>query len=365
MNKICHITSIHPRYDIRIYLKECITLANSGYALSLIVADGLGDELKDNINIYDIGRPTNRLARMLGTTAKIYTKVLELKPEVVHFHDPELINVGIRLAKLGYKVIYDVHEDVPKQILNKHWIPKLLRPLIAKLVGYKELQGAKSFSAIVGATQIITKRFSKVNYLIETIFNYPILDKLNQPIVKWNERKDRLVYIGSISETRGIIPLVKSLALSKVPLDLAGNFSDPALHDQLKQLEGYKYIAYHGVLKHDEALKLLQSVKIGVVTLLPTPSYVESLPIKLFEYMQMGIPVIASDFLLWCDLVKDVGYMVDPRDELAIAKATLELLNNPNSERMGKIGRDLVTNKYNWELEGQKLVSLYQKILNK
>ncbi|MDQ5920419.1 MAG: hypothetical protein QG673_475, partial [Pseudomonadota bacterium] len=110
--KICHITSVHPRYDIRIFVKECRTLANIGanasadiakinytyeHDVSLIVADELADEIKDQIKIYSVGKAFSRKHRIFVTCRKIYNRVLELNPDVVHFHDPELMPVGLRL----------------------------------------------------------------------------------------------------------------------------------------------------------------------------------------------------------------------------------------------------------------------------
>ena len=106
MNKyICHITSAHRRYDIRIFVKECATLVKAGCTVSLIVADDLADEIKDGVAIYSVGKQNSRIKRMLKTPQQIYTKVLELKPDAVHLHDPELLPTGLKLAKHGFKVV--------------------------------------------------------------------------------------------------------------------------------------------------------------------------------------------------------------------------------------------------------------------
>jgi hypothetical protein len=92
--------------------------------VTLIVADGLGEEIRNGVRFHDVGPKTGgRFARMTGTTSRVYQAALALRPDIVHFHDPELIPAAVRLKQAGIKVIYDVHEDMPRQILAKHWIP--------------------------------------------------------------------------------------------------------------------------------------------------------------------------------------------------------------------------------------------------
>lgn len=363
--KICHITSVHPRYDIRIFIKECKALAIN-HDVTLIVADSLGDEKKDGMSILDVGKSSGgRLKRIRETSHAIYKKILKIEPQVVHFHDPELMSIGVKLAKLGVKVIYDVHEDVPKQVMNKHWIPKLIRPIVSKLVKLQERRASSFFAGVVCATEIIASRFKQYNYNTIAIHNYPILEELNVVDVNWSERTDSLCYLGSISETRGILPLVQSLAFSKLPLELAGPYSNESIAAKIQSQIGKEMVNYHGILNRDQVAQLLTMVRVGIVTLLPTPSYVESLPIKLLEYMLAGIPVVASNFSLWEKYVKDnnCGLMVEPENPQAIADACSYLIDNPEvAEQMGVNGRLAVLEHYTWEKESQKMIDFYAKL---
>lgn len=364
---VCHITSVHGRYDIRIFVKECVTLANSGCDVALIVADGRGDELKHKVNIYDIGRPSDRRDRLVNTGKKIYAKVLALNPKIVHFHDPELMFIGLRLAKDGYKVVYDVHEDVPKQILSKHWVPKILRPLLSFAVKQVERYVAKRIAGAVVTTSIIAKRFLTYNKNTVTVCNYPLLNTndLNLAETPWEKREDTLCYVGSISKTRGIIQLIKSLAVSKLHLKLAGIVSSDLTLDDLEQLDGYNWVDYMGVLPHPQIADLLSKTRVGMVTLLPTPSYVEALPIKLFEYMLAGVPVVASDFDFWREIVLkyNCGILVDPYNVKQIADACKHLIENPEiAAKMGQNGRSAVLAHFNWDEQAKRLVQLYSDL---
>ena len=337
--KICHITSAHPRYDIRIFVKECCTLASAGYNVSLIVADDMTDEIKSGVNICSVGKPYSRKERMRGMPNKIYHKLLELKPDVVHFHDPELMLIGLKLAKHKFKVVYDVHEDLPKQVMNKHWLPKLIRPMISNLVKRLEKYCSKKFYGVVVATPIIGARFKSYNPNTAIVCNYPILAELNLVNSNWESREDRLCYVGSISQTRGIIPIINSLQQSKLMLDLAGPFSGDVDLIKLKQIDDGHYLNYLGIIKREQIVELLYKVKVGLVTLLPTPSY---------------------DFPLWREIISKCAILVNPQDSAAIARACLELINNPErAKAMGLIGQQAVLREYNWELESQKLIRFY------
>lgn len=366
MLKVCHITSVHPRYDVRIFVKQCLTLSQNGYQVSLIVADELcPQEVLNTVTIYSVGKPKNRRDRFQVTGKQIFNKVLELNPDIVHFHDPELMSIGATLSKYGYKVIYDVHEDLPKQVLNKHWIPRLMRPVFSWFVGLSEKFYAKKYSGIITATSIIAGRFKLYAKNVITVHNYPLLAELKYRETNWSDRSDALCYIGSISETRGVIPLIESLELSQARLELAGAFSGRVNLNYLQQQSGADYVHYLGILNRDEICDLLQKVKIGIVTLLPTPSYIESLPIKMFEYMLAGIPIVASDFPLWREILDkyECGILVDPHDKHAIANACQQLLADQNmAKRMGENGRAAVLKYFNWEQEQIKLLDFYQSL---
>ena len=364
--KITHLTSAHPRYDTRIFIKECCSLAKiDAYSVSLIVADALGNEEKNGVSIYDVGKLKGRFNRMFKTTKKVYEKAITLDSDIYHFHDPELIPIALKLKKLGKKVIFDIHEDVAKQIKAKTYLNSLVRQVFSFLYGVYEMKSCQSFDYLLTATPMIKRNFEKKHSNVETILNYPIIEELSNTTV-WETRKNRICHIGSLAEARGVVQLVESLAYAKVPLDLCGDFRPKTLENELRLLSGWAYVDFHGFISRDEVKKILSEVKIGLVTLHPTQSYLEAIPVKMFEYMAAGIPVIASDFEIYHELLKgyDCALFVDPLNPEAIADAiTYLLFNDAIASKMGEVGRVAVVEKFNWYIQEKKLLSLYKELL--
>jgi len=124
--KIVHLTSVHTAFDVRVFHKECKSLARSGKHVVLIVPHDR-DEVVDSVEVKGIRISGGRLVRMTRTVWSLYREALRQNGDLYHFHDPELIPLGLLLAARGKTVVYDIHEDAPADILHKDYIPRRLR----------------------------------------------------------------------------------------------------------------------------------------------------------------------------------------------------------------------------------------------
>ncbi|SBV32777.1 Glycosyltransferase WbpH [uncultured Sphingopyxis sp.] len=365
---IAHLTSVHSRYDTRIFRKLCNSLADAGYAVSLVVADGKGDERCSNgVRIVDAGRSTGRLRRMIEATRRVGARARELNADLYHLHDPELMPLGLALKRRGKRVVFDFHEDVPKQLLSKPYLNPWMLHVISAIFARYEKRAAGKLDAVIGATPIITEKFRGKAKRLANINNFPRLGELESTLPS-GEKANEVAYVGGISETRGILPLVRSLERTKsdVRLNLAGKFESSSFEQVLKSSEGWQSVNELGFLDREGVRDLLSRSILGVVTLLPTPAYLDALPVKMFEYMSAGIPVIASDFPLWREIIvgHDCGLCVDPEDPDAIAAAIDALVSDrERAEQMGRNGRRAVHEIFNWSIEERKLLQLYTDIL--
>ena len=364
MVKVIHLTSVHPRYDTRIFEKMCKSL-NKEYEVNLIVADGKGDEIKDGIKIYDVGKAKDRKERILKTTKLVFKKAMDLDAKVYHLHDPELIPIGLKLKKLGKKVIFDSHEDVPKQILAKHYLNNFLKKILSFGYSRYEIWALKKFDYVVAATPFIRDKFLRVGIKSIDVNNFPKLEDFKNVKSKFKEKN--LCYVGTLYKTRGIKEIVKAVEDLDVRLIIAGKFYDEEYEKEVKSLKGWKKVDFRGFVNKNEIKNILENSIAGLVTLYPTPSYIEAYPVKMFEYMAVGIPVIASDFPLYKNFVEKekCGICVNPLDEKEIKMAVVKIINNIEfAKQMGINGKNAIKNKYNWEVEEKKLFEVYEKVLN-
>lgn len=366
--KIAHLTSAHPRYDTRIFLKECRSLARSGYSVHLVVADGKGDESNDGVNIHDVGPSIGRLRRMISTTRRVYKKALSIDAQIYHLHDPELLPVGLKLKMRGKKVIFDAHEDLPKQIMGKPYLNELSKFFLSRAFGVFESLVCRRLDAVVTATPWIADKFIKINPLTVAVNNFPMIGELAIEEIDWSLKKNEVSYIGGISSIRGISEVIRAMAKveSDVRLQLGGSFSEPAVEASAKSDQGWTRVDELGFVNRVGVKTALARSVGGLVTFLPAPNHLDAQPNKMFEYMSAGVPVIASDFPLWREIIEgsQCGLCVDPRDPNAIARAIDFLVNNPGeAEQMGRNGQKAVNECYNWDREERKLIDIYSSLL--
>lgn len=365
--RVVHLTTVHPPFDTRIFYKEARTLSRAGYSVALIVQHER-DEVIEGINIISLPKPQNRFERIFCLTWKAFHIALRLRANIYHFHDPELLLVGLLLKIFTRaKVIYDVHEDVPQQILTKHWIPARFRRPVAMIFNLLEKRISGWLDAVVTATEGIAEKFGKLDPVV--VHNYPDLQMLPNSSVPKEGNQKVLIYVGGISRLRGALEMVRALEylshIEDLRLDLIGRFEPPDLEKEIRILPCYQRVRVLGWLPWAKAWQLAQGATAGLVMFHPIPNHEKSLPNKLFEYMAVGLPVIASNFPLWKEIVEgnECGICVDPLNPEAIAQAIEYLITHPKeAQRMGQNGRRTVEEKYNWNKESEKLLKLYKEL---
>lgn len=365
MPRVTHLTSVHLADDARIFEKECLSLAKAGYQVSYVVPDAPVD-FGSQVTIRTIPSVAGRRQRFLHAIRAVYRAALQENADLYHFHDPELIPVGLMLALRGKIVIYDAHEDLPKQVMGKEWIPIRLRRVVAWGAQIMESIGARFFEGIVAATPTIAKRFPPEKTIIAQ--NFPLPQNLiRETALPYAARPSHVVYVGGLAQVRGLLEMTRAMEkLPDVRLLLAGMFSPPSLQREVERLPGWQRVQFLGWQSRDQIASLLGQARVGLVTLRPLANYLDAYPVKMFEYMAAGIPVVASDFPLWREIVEEAGcgLLVDPLNPDAIAEAIQWLMAHPEeAEAMGESGRKAALEKYHWDAEAKKLLALYARLL--
>jgi glycosyltransferase involved in cell wall biosynthesis len=363
--RVVHITTAHAASDVRIYHKECRTLAGAGYEVVLIVPHE-GAVPDGDVRVLPVPMPKDRRERMTATIWRCWRTATRTRGAVYHLHDPELLVVGLALKLAGRTVVYDAHEDLGRQILTKHWLPSVLRkPIALGATGVLWFAGWM-LDAVVAATPLIASRYAARKTV--TVQNFPIADELAAgESVPYTSRPSEIAYVGGLFAIRGVGEMIAAIhqvqrTVPGVSLVLAGSFSPPDLEDEVRRLPGWTTVRYLGWQSRAGVAAILGRARVGLALLHPEPNYIDSYPVKLFEYMAAGVPVVASDFPLWHGIVDGAGcgLLVDPLDVAAIGRAVRWLLDHPSeAEAMGERGRRAVVERYNWSGEGAKLLALY------
>jgi len=369
--KIAHVTTVHRRNDIRIFRKQCKYLSSANFGeIYLIVSDGCGCEQRNEIKIIDIGNTKfGRAGRFVFGSLKMLINIGRIAPHIIHFHDPELIAIGIFFKITGKKVVYDIHENLPNQILNKSWIPLFLRKPLSYLMSFIEKFADRIFDGVITATPQIASRFSRKNTVV--VQNFPLLEECSDQSKKLPQKNREIAfgYIGGISYARGIKEIIRSISSENIipspRLEIAGVFRPAKIKNEISKMEGWSKVVFHGWLSRSDVTKLLNRVRAGLLLFHPIPNHINAQPNKMFEYMAAGIPVIASNFPLWTEIIKkeNCGIAIDPLDESSISDALRWILENPDkAELMGQNGRRAILSKYNWKIESNTLYDFYRKL---
>lgn len=360
--RICHMTSVHKRYDGRIFQRECTSLVQMGYEVHLIVSDNLPNEERNGVYISSTGlKARNRFDRMVRASKKVYEKAIEIDADIYHFHDPELLPYAMKLKNKGKKVIFDSHEDTVEQINDKDYL--VIPHLISKLFARYQSIIVRHMDAVIIVSPNFRERFEKDTSNIYMITNYPDL----KPLPVRDLIKKQICFTGGCSE----MWCHERIAEAVSKLDCEYIMAGPAEEDYIASVikKGRGHARYIGIVSPSEALKIQSESLLGVMVNDSTQLMRNGGTMgntKMFEYMMNGLPILCSDVKLWRGIVEkyDCGVCVDPLDTESICKGIKYILeNSERAQQMGINGRRAVEEEYNWESQKEELRHAYEDIM--
>lgn len=372
--KICHLVTGHFRTDARIFQRQCKSLKQAGYDVSIITNDGNSPEIIEGISIIVCNKFwKNRIKSLLFAKYQFLDIAIEINADIYQLHSPELLPVGSALKKRGKIVIFDSHEDFPNHIKEKNWIPKILRKPISFIFKLYLHRVVKKFDAVFSPHLHVIHALSKVNQEIYLIANFPIVNKLNNfSYDDYSRRKEQICYAGTVYEYSNQIEILEAIKnIPSVKYEIAGTISYKYLNLLQKNPNFFK-VVYHGHLSYNSLSEFYSHQKIGVVIY----DYKFNLGYKLgsygtnkiFEYMEAGLPFICTDYVLWMDIIDkyQCGIYVKPGEVNEIKKAILFLINNPSiAYKMGQNGRRAIEAEFNWKFHENRLLKAYENVLTK
>lgn len=371
MKKVVHLTSAHPRYDQRILWRECCSLCEQGYDITLIVNDAQENETVGNgVRILSTGFvPKGRKERMTEGVKKIYELGLAQDADVYHLHDPELLTIALKLKRQGKKVIFDSHEIHGEDIRAKKYIPLLARHMIASAYTAYETYVCRRIDGVVIPTRFDgrdvfegrCKRFA-------TVGNYPRTSEYEGIEAPPFRGRRGVCYSGSLTPQRGITILAEAGKTAGAEIVLVGSFSSEAYKEEILASGPKGIIQYLGFINtRKELFSIYARCAVGASLLLDDGQFkkIDIMPTKVYEYMAMEMPVLISDFPYNRKLIEKYrfGLVANPDDANDIAAKMRWLLDHPKeAETMGKNGKRLLVEQFTWDVAEKKLLKLYQEI---
>lgn len=378
--RVCHLTSAHKRHDVRIFRKECCSLAKAGYNVTLVVNDTLPDETLQGVQIVSTHfQPKNRMERMLLGTKAVYKKALEQNADVYHLHDPELLPIACKLKRRNKIVIFDAHEDTEEQIKDKKWIPRPFSKVISKLYGHYAGQIMRRVDAVITVTPDFVEKFKKYQENTVMVTNYPIIQEARKGAVAKNflvteinsvkpEGIRYIFFAGGISEQWMHDVIIRAIEpIESIQYVLAG-FGKESYLNYLRSLPGWEKVYFLGNIPHEKVSELYRHAIAGLAVNKCTQLQGKGTlgNTKLFECMESEIPVICTNYPLWRNIIEEnaCGICVNPEKVSEITASIRYLIEHPSkASEMGKNGRKAVLEKYNWIPEEQKMLGLYCRLL--
>jgi glycosyltransferase involved in cell wall biosynthesis len=364
--RVTHVSSVHRWTDNRIHYRECATLVEHGYRVTLVAVDTPVPGPKTAVRVIACP-PVPRLRRMAFGSVRAVRTALKTNASIYHLHDPELVWAVPYLRLRGKKVVWDAHEDLPLDVQSKAY----LRPVgrrVAQVAARAILRVAALANQVVAATEPIAARFPPAKTTV--VHNYPPLRLAEDSASPVTARPQAAVYVGLMAQRRGAFVMADAARSPLFPaswvLRAAGPMISPGFEAELAARPGWADVDYLGVVPPEEARDLMLNARVGLLLLQDTPAHRGgALPTKLFEYFAAGLPVIASDFEHWRPIIRDhdCGLLVDPSSPSEVAAAIARYASDDQlALRHSANARRLAVEQLNWTAEGQALLGVYARL---
>lgn len=388
VHTICFLSTSHDATDARVFHREAVSLAEAGYDVTYYTPFS-PTETVDGVDIRSVeldgidtdggdGPPLPEVADRLRTAFALLRTLYDTDYDVYHFHDVELLPVGVALSVLtNGRVVYDVHEDVEHVVGHKDLFPRPLRPLLSRVVSTLERRLAASVDGVIAASADIAARFADHDNTV-IVTNYPArrwAENAEETALTADEDGEgvQFVYCGLLSELRGIPTVIEAIEAvpeeHDVSLVIGGKYASEDDRRRIEQAaRGTDRVELVGWLPSLAAvIDLFYESDVGVMCFEPEPNKTHAAhrSNKLFQYMAARLPIIVSDVGNWTDVVEgnDCGIAVDPTDPERIAAAMTALVEDPDRRaRFAENGHRAALETYNWETQRERLLGLYDRL---
>lgn len=370
MSSVCHVISGYFRNDARVFLRQCKSLHRHGFDVSILTNDGEPDEVLDGIPVFDCDKRWPRWKTLLFATRQFLDKALQIDADIYQLHSPELIPLGLALRKAGKKIVYDAHEDMPRHILEKEWLPGFSRTPISAVFQRYLLRALRRYDDIVSPHSHVVANFQALLGKGVLVANFPLVaDDWNFSREEYLNRRNILCYSGTVYAYSNQEEIVEAIGgFADLEYRIAG-YIDEEHGKRLRAMPNGNKVAFLGRLSRPDLHQFYRDALIGIVIYDYKLNLGDRLGSygtnKVFEYMEAGLPFICTDYVLWKDIAErhDCAVCVAPGKPDEIVDAIRYLLEDrERAYRMGQNGRKAVLEEFNWASEEKKYVAVFRNL---
>lgn len=363
--RVIHVTTAHLADDVRIFDRECRSIAESGLYDTYLAAPG---SLPSDAPVNFIplrARPKGRVRRFLLGPRRASALRRALSVDLWHFHDPELLPLAILLARSGERIIWDAHEDYGAQFGPsgaKNWVPGPLRR--AARFGTLRLitEIDKRASAVVAATPAIAARYRNPSTVL--VGNEARLEQFIDCSPEFSSRS--VLFTGTPTAGHLFPEVAQAIAdLGDVRLIVAGREPDAAIWRDATEALGDRLV-HLGWLDRRGLAAAISSASIGLLTYADTESYDAAFPTKGFEFAAAGLPIVSTPNRMIRQQIElnAAGTVAAGFSAAALSEAIGLALSDENSWTLAShAGRRWAVRDGSWSYSEERLLDLYASLL--
>jgi len=373
--RIAIVTSIHPDFDARIW-KHAKAMAAAGWRVDLVAPWVLGTEhIPEGIELHFFRRVRKRMARPILIPARIAARLIPIlaRCDLVHFHDIDILP-WMSLLSLVEKVVYDVHEDYPEEMMIREWVPDRLRRPFAKMLEIGQRVFAWPIRNIVLTQPELDHEFRGRRFRKILMYNYATLDLMQGWRDDYLQRSPTVLFIGSQHVNNGtnlLIDVAGRVAALRpgIRFIASDRFANAELREaaieRMRQV-GATNLEFIPNVRPHELMSVLNRATIAISPNLRVKQQIRGAHNKTYEFMAGALPQVVSDLPRQVEVVGGsvCGLLARPEDPESFVSAILKLVDDPVQAReLGMNGQRAFREKYSWQSQMPGLIAFYERIL--
>jgi len=385
--RVCFVYKEDYPWDVRVE-KILTTLAKAGYVMSLVCRNTKRlprRETGDGFKIYRLPMAPAFLGRFGALISVpfyfnpfwffwLWRYVRLTSPDLIIVRDLPLMPIGILVSRLaGCQIVFDMAECYPEMYastmqFSDNKILKFLfkNPTFAGWMERFSFRNADRVFVMIEESRDRLVRRGAPPDRITIVSNTPSINGISLHPVTDRSDELRLLYVGFVTRIRGLDNVLRGIRTyldsspnpARIIFDVVGiGGALPDYRRLCRQLDLEEHVTFHGWCTQDIVDDLYDRSDVGVLTYHVCSHWNHTIPNKLFDYMQAGMPVLATDVVPIKRIVEEIdcGVVFSDNDADGCAKCLKALCDPTRRSAMSERGTEAIRTRYNWEADTTRM----------